>query len=222
MALSIQAVTHTQRERILALVEGHFADLKAKEIAPAKLTKTVSAFANADGGEVYIGVAEDKTTGQRTWEGFADPEAANGHIQAFEALFPLGRDFSYNFLSSVAAPGLVLQVLVHKTRDIKRATDGVPYLRRGAQSLPIDTPEKLRRLELDKGVASFESDTVSAELALVTNSIAVLEFMIEVIPTSEPEAWLHKQQLVQGGRPTWRAFYFSPTNRRHCCQSAVA
>lgn len=202
MTFSVQPVTPSQRQRILALTEGHFGDVKAKEIAPSKLTKAVSAFANADGGELYIGISENKSTGQRDWAGFANPEAANGHIQAFEALFPLGADFSYAFLSSDDDFGLVLQVLVHKTRDIKRASDGVPYLRRGAQSLPMDTPDKLRRLELDKGVVSFESDTVPADPMLVTNSLAVLEFMIQVIPTSEPAAWLQKQQLLQVGKPT--------------------
>lgn len=40
--------------------EGHFLDVKAIEIAPAKLTKTLSALSNAEGGEVYIGIAETR------------------------------------------------------------------------------------------------------------------------------------------------------------------
>jgi ATP-dependent DNA helicase RecG len=202
VSISVKGITPAQRARILATTESHFADVKAREIAPAKLTKTVSAFANADGGELHIGVAEDKAKGTLTWNGFADPEAANGHIQALEGLFPLGRDFSYTFLSSDADPGLVLQVLVLKTRDIKTASDGLPYLRRGAQSLPLDTPEKVRRLELDKGVVSFESDTIATDPQVVTNSNAVIGFMIEVIPTSEPDTWLQKQQLLLDGKPT--------------------
>jgi len=38
--------------------EGQFADVKAKEIAPSKLSKTISAFANSDGGDLYIGISE--------------------------------------------------------------------------------------------------------------------------------------------------------------------
>jgi ATP-dependent DNA helicase RecG len=43
---------------VLSYTEGHFLDLKAEEIKPSKLTKAISAFANADGGELYVGIAE--------------------------------------------------------------------------------------------------------------------------------------------------------------------
>ena len=65
--------------------EGHFLDVKAIEIVPAKLTRTFSALSNAEGGEVYIGIAENKAAGGlRSWRGFESVEKANGHIQAFE------------------------------------------------------------------------------------------------------------------------------------------
>lgn len=204
MSVAVSAITRDQEKRILDLAEGHFADLKAKEIKPAKLTKAIAAFANADGGELFIGVSEQIRGANRvrTWAGFSATEDANAHLQVFEGLFPLGQDFSYSFLSSSDSPGYVLHVLVHKTRDIKKASDGMAYLRRGAQSLPVDSPDKLRRLELDKGITSFESDTVGVELSLVANSETMIKFMLEVIPTSEPEAWLRKQLLTVGGKPT--------------------
>src|SRR5690606_33775099 len=83
MPIETTAVTPDQVRRILAREEGHFFDLKAIEIAPSKLTKTIAAFANASGGELYIGVAEVTTSGvkSRAWRGFADMEAANAHLQ---------------------------------------------------------------------------------------------------------------------------------------------
>lgn len=202
MSIERRTITAAQRDAILRLEEGHFADLKAIEIAPAKLTKTIAAFANADGGEVYVGIDEDKLTSTRAWRGFADTERANGHLQAFEPLFPLGTDFDYSFLHCDGAPGLVLQVQVRKTSDIKSATDGQVYLRRGAQSLPVATPMALKQLEYTKGLSSFESEIVNTDAALITNSIPVLEFMLNVIPTAEPESWLSKQQLLRQNRPT--------------------
>ena len=98
MAILVEAITKEQAVKILALDEGHFMDLKATEIQPAKLTQTLSAFANADGGDLYVGIAEVKPSKKRVWQGFADPEAANGHIQALESLFPLGHDFEYTYL----------------------------------------------------------------------------------------------------------------------------
>lgn len=202
MAITVESVTKDQADKLLSLEEGHFLDLKAKEIQPAKLTKALSAFANADGGELYIGIAENKATKSRSWQGFADQEAANGHIQALEGLFPLGQDFTYTFLKNDRLPGLVLQVFIRKTAAIMKASGGEIYTRRGAQSLRLTTDEDIRRLEYAKGLISFETNATQASTDTITNSTEIIEFMLQVIPTAEPEAWLAKQQLLRDGRPT--------------------
>jgi len=145
---------------------------------------------------------ENKATQTRHWRGFPNQEAANGHLQTFERLFPLGQDLQYGFLSCDGERGLVLQIQILKTRDIKRATDGRPYVRRGAQGLPVDTAEALRKLELDKGITSFETETIEVALAFVTDSYKIFEFLLEVVPSAQPEPWLRKQQLIRGNKPT--------------------
>jgi ATP-dependent DNA helicase RecG len=195
-------VSSAERDKILALAESHFCDLKSIAIQPAKLTRTISALSNAEGGEVYIGVAEDKATHIRTWQGFSVPEDANGHLQAFEPLFPLGEGYGYSFLSTENESGLVLKIDVGKSRDVKAASDGKVYIRRGAQNLPIDTAEALTRLRRNKGLVSFETELVNADSQIIANSIVTLEFMLDVIPTAEPEAWFRKQQVIQVDKPT--------------------
>lgn len=202
MSIPQVEITGEQADRILALQEGHFADLKALEIAPAKLTRSISAFANADGGELYIGIDEDKATGRRTWRGFSTVEDGNGHIQVFEQLFPLGQDFSYAFLSSPRGPGLVLQVQIQKTRDIVKASDGTPFLRRGAQCLPVTAPDALDRLRLNKGITSFETESVAVEPEIVLESHVLKDFLEHVVPHAEPEPWLKKNLLLRQGKPT--------------------
>jgi len=201
MAINVFEVSAEQVKSILDLDEGHFADLKSIDIAPAKLTKAISAFANADGGELFIGINEDRTTGVRTWHGFQNLEAANGHLQPFEALFPLGQEFEYEFLRADGYSGFVLKATIAKTLAIKRATDGKVYVRRGAASLPTETEESLKRLEYSKGISSFESELVNCETQEITNSQRIIEFMLRVIPAAEPEAWLRKQQLLREGKP---------------------
>src|SRR5438552_9278167 len=130
MSISTTKITDEQVQRLLALEENHFGDVKALEIAPAKLTRTISAFANASGGELYIGI-DEKTADPgkpRSWRGFKDTEAANSYLQVFERLFPLGQYYSYTFLESSVGPGLLLQVNVNKTREITVASDGIPYI----------------------------------------------------------------------------------------------
>lgn len=196
MAVTTSKITAAQRQRILDQTEGHFLDFKAIEIQPGKLTRTIAAFANTTGGELYIGIDDD-----HSWRGFKIPEHANGHIQALEALFPLGQFFDYTFLLNVEADGYVLQVTVHKTPDIKTSSQGEVYIRRGAQNLPV-RDAALDRLKLSKGVTSFETQTIDAPADVVENSAILLEFLIGVVPTAEPEPWLKKQLLLREGKPT--------------------
>lgn len=189
-------------EKLLACSEGHFLDLKSREIKPSKLSRTLSAFANAEGGELFIGIVEDKLQNLRTWEGFPVEEAANGHLQIFDELFPFGVDSMVTFLSADGLPGLVLKMEVPKSREIKHASDGKVYARRGAQNLPIESHERLEILRRDKGLSSFEIETVGCDPSTITNSEAIIAFMLEVVPTSEPEQWLRKQQVLIEDKPT--------------------
>jgi ATP-dependent DNA helicase RecG len=201
MAIDTRDLTAFEVEKLLSKEEGHFLDMKAAAIKPARLTKSLSAFANADGGELFVGIGqrEDNSWG---WEGFEQIESANGHLQAFEEFFPLGQDFQYSFLTAPERNGYVLHILVLKTRDIKRASDGTPYLRRGAQCLPIRDADALQRLQRSKGVISFEDSTVQAPVSAVDDSLTVTGFMIEVVPNAEAHEWLAKQQLLVEAKPT--------------------
>ena len=202
MALVTTKIDHVQYSDLLGRGEGHFLDFKSKRITAAKITKILSAFANADGGEIYIGIEDTGPIELARWSGFENIESANGHIQALEEFFPLGAYFKYQFLSCDGLPGLVLHCEVLKTPDIRAASDGNIYLRRGAQSLPQTTPEQIERLKLNKGINSFEDHLVNRELSEITNSLAILDFMLSNIPTADPEPWLKKQQLIMDGRPT--------------------
>lgn len=205
MDIKIEKINNDQVQQILAAEESHFLDLKSINVAPSELTKALSAFANSSGGELYIGIDEQidpNGAKVRTWRGFADIEAANGHLQIFEQLFPLGQYYSYTFLNAQGYSGMVLQTNVNKTREITKASNGTVYIRRGAQKLPITTPDALKRLELDKGIFSFENETADVGLEIITNSVTIIEFLLNVIPTAEPKDWLIKQQLIRGDKPT--------------------
>lgn len=201
MAIDIQTIDSDEVTKILRIEEGHFAELKAIDIRPAKLTKTISAFANAEGGELFIGVSED-SAGHRSWAGFVNQEAANGHIQALEEFFPLGSGFEYMFLSNSENAGLVLRVDVSKTAHIGSASDGSVYVRRGAQSLKITSDEALDRLRRNKGIVSFETELVNVDPSEISNSEQIIEFILNVVPSSEPSRWLSKQQLIKNDKPT--------------------
>ena len=189
--------------KTIALEEGHFLEVKSTGVSPAKLTRTVSAFANADGGELFIGIDERQGRTQKSWNGFARMEDANGHVQALEEVFPLGENISYEFLRPPGGRrGLVLHVTIQKSREVKFASDRLPYVRRNAANQPVRTPESLALLRRNKGLTSFETETVAVPHDIVTNSEVIIEFMLAVVPIAEPQPWLRKQLLLLEDKPT--------------------
>jgi len=195
-----RTIPASEATRLLRLHESHFIDLKRIEILPAKLSESVSAFANTVGGELFIGIGEnpDKT---RFWRGFDSMEDANGLFQVIGQMTALGSHYSATFFSSNALPGFVLHLLIPKTRDIVTATNGNIFVRHNAQNIKVVGPEALQRLKLDKGIVSFEDETVNVPLSRITNSTTTIQFMLDVVPSSEPDQWLDKQNLIVGEKP---------------------
>ncbi len=204
MKVEVFEITDEQVNQILQLHEGHFYDVKRIDIKPAKLTNSLSAFANADGGDIYLGISEDKKeqTKTRQWLGFSDPEAANAHIQVIHENFPFGQYITAAFLKNKSKKGFVLHLQIHKTKEITKASDGFPYVRRGAQNLPVKSHEDLKKLEFDKGISSYEKQTLGIPLDFITDSETVKKFVTRVVPSSKPEPWLRKQLLIENNKPT--------------------
>ena len=65
MSIEVITITTEQATRILQYEESHFFDLKSIDIKPGKLSKSISAFANADGGELLIGICEYTEGGKK-------------------------------------------------------------------------------------------------------------------------------------------------------------
>jgi ATP-dependent DNA helicase RecG len=204
MPVSLRTLTPQQHDALLAIEESHFIDLKGSAITPANLTKTASAFCNTSGGEIFLGIEESVGLfgKQRKWSGLKDQEAGNAYFQVLEAMSPLGNHYEAEFLAADGVPGLVLHLTFFKTQDILSASSGKVHVRRSAQNLPVDGDEAVERLKYDKGIKSFEDEVTTAPLSEINNSVVLLDFLLEVVPTSEPEEWLSKQRVITGDRTT--------------------
>lgn len=186
---------------LLAQQEGHFFDIKSKRIDPSKLSQAICALANADGGEICVGIEDHAASGVR-WDGFTNEEAANDHINLLEELFPTSEAFNYRFLSSEKFSGLVLSCEVFKNQGVWKDSKDVVYLRKDAQNLKQNTPEKIERLRLNKGINSYEDQKVSLPIEDLLKSNTFSEFISGVVPKAEPSAWLRKQKLVRDEQST--------------------
>lgn len=203
MNYSTDTLTDEKILQLFSIEENHFNDFKAKDITGKKLSKSISAFANASGGDIYVGIREENDTKIKHWEGFPNIEDANAIIQVVESIPIIENYYELEFLKHPTLLTYVLKICVFKTQAIVKATDGKIFVRKGAQCLPIDTPEKLRRLELDKGITSFENEPVGeSELIDATESEVYGFFAKSIIPEVDAVKWLVKQRLVRDEKLT--------------------
>lgn len=194
-------ITKQEADAILANPEGHFVDFKSKRIAPSKLSRTISAFGNAEGGDVYIGI-EDPSQIDLRWDGFSSYEEANAFIDLLHNLFPEGEVFSYKFLRCQSYPGLILNCESFKNQLIWKDLQGDVYLRKGAQNLKQDTFDKQDRLRLNKGISSHEDSKVDFSISELVDSDAFAEFKSNIVPHVESETWLRKQKIIRDDHAT--------------------
>lgn len=178
--------------------ESHFYDRKAKEIKSAKVEKIAVAFANADGGEFVIGIADDKDEPDpaKRWQGAKDLEQLNSHLQVLFSVTP-ALDVRYEVLRCDKRAGLVLRVMVEKTAEVHKTSDGTVYQRYGAQSLPLNEPNKITELAFAKGAKSFE-DQLLKELPAehVVESEEIAKFLADYSPKTDPLEFCINQNLL--------------------------
>lgn len=189
--------------QLFNIEEDHFNEFKAKEVSGKKLSKCISAFANASGGDIYVGIREETDTKIKHWEGYASIEDTNSLIQIVEGIPSIENYYEFELLKHPVLKSYVAKITIFKTQLIVPSTDGTIFVRKGSQSLPVDTVEKKRRLELDKGIASFEDEPVGeSAIEDATKSVVFERFMETVVPEAEPLQWLIKQRLTRGNKLT--------------------
>lgn len=196
----VYEIDREQAEKIITVEESFLNDVKAKEIKPAKLSETISAFANAGGGDVYLGISETGQEKIREWNGFEDVEAANDIIQTLFQAHPFGNHLLFEYFKCSDLEGLVLHITVRKVKEIVKSTKGDVFVRLNAGKAKISSDEQLKKLELDKGIVTFEDEWVNVNLEKIENSLSIINFMMNVVPSAEPLAYLNNKELIRDGQ----------------------
>ncbi len=178
--------------------ETHFFDRKGAKIDGRGIQKIVVGFANADGGEFIIGLADDKdepNVGNR-WQGLSTIEEFNPVLQNMFSLEP-SVDLKYEFLKCKYKTGYLLRVLIEKSSSVHKTTDNNVYQRYGAQTIPIKDPQKILELSFAKGTTTYEDQSISdLLLESVVESDELKDFLFDYSPKTDPLDFILNQNLA--------------------------
>nr|WP_246889952.1 ATP-binding protein [Pseudomonas protegens] len=180
---------------MLEIDEDHFNDVKSKRIAPAKLQETLVAFANSDGGDLYVGIEDKSEQGER-FVGFDEPEEANAIIATLlEQTTPAVENLSWEFLSA-EGKGLVLHFSIPKSPKVHYTANGDCYIRVNAQKIKIKG-ERVTQLGYSKGAELYENKALQeVDLEDISEGEMLDEYMSRVNSNLKPEVFLKKQRLL--------------------------
>jgi len=199
MSFERRKVSYKFYLKLLERAEAQLIDFKDKRIKPSKLCQTVSALANSEGGEIFVGISEEPER-QFTWDGFKNEEEANGIIQAVEEVLYVKCPYDMDFLAH-EKDGLVLRITICKSSHIIYTSEKKVYRRSNARNVELKTIDDIRQLELDKGAATYEDMAIDADLDIISDSEVIYKFLMGNDYDIDPRQFLKKNNLVDRDRP---------------------
>ncbi|MBP3411881.1 MAG: hypothetical protein J6K89_01340 [Oscillospiraceae bacterium] len=143
--------------------------------APELWSRSLSALANTNGGELYLGL-EENDKGTLSPALFSSVQEAEAVLPILQELLPLRHLYSVSLYEWYEG-GWILHVVVCRTASPLCAGDGAAYIRSGDRDLPCDTAEKLHALRSEKGLCSYEDELTEFVLEDLRGSYALQEVL---------------------------------------------
>ena len=144
-------------EKLKTMPEGQFFDRKSERLAPKDFSHQLSAFANASGGMVVIGIEDDgKVTGVSAVRENSFRQAAFDNLQ-------VPPEYKIEVVPCMLDSGVNGNIMLFhidpSANEIIKLKNGDAYLRVGDSSRKLNA-EMLAALEYSKGIKSYESRLV--------------------------------------------------------------
>lgn len=193
--MEVRLIEQDEVQALLNLNEDHFNDVKSKRITPSKLQQTFVAFANSDGGDLYIGIEDKKEAGERLI-GFDEQEDANALISTLlEDTTPSVENVVVEFLQ-IEGKGLVLHLGIPKSPKVHYTAADDCFIRINAAKRKIKG-ERITQLSYSKGAEPYERRGLdSVDIEDLTDGDLLSDYMKRVGTHLQPRAFLRKQRLL--------------------------
>lgn len=198
MKIDIKNISIKDADKIIEKEESHFYDFKSKEVSGTKIQKIAVAFANADGGEVFVGIKDikDEAITSKRWDGMASMEDYNSILSSLMLITPT-LDVSKIFITCSEYSGYVLNIKVEKSSQVHCTSSNEYYLRNGAQSLKLTTNEQITDLKFAKGTVTYENELVPQALPeIIYENDNIIDFLKDLSPQTDPLEYCFSENLI--------------------------
>lgn len=218
--LNAREIIEQEFYSIINQKEGNFLDFKSKAISGTSLQEAIVALANADGGEIIIGILdESQAVGEKRIDGFDKIEDANQLIHNyFKLIKPSLIDAKHEFLFYKQKYILILNI---PAKDTVYRTGGEDvFLRKGAQNLKLNEDE-IKILEYSKGARKREEETINVDKEVVLQSDYIKEYCKRVPVLQDPDSFFKKETLIYENKPRIAAVITLSDSPQSCMKCGV-
>ena len=171
--------------------EGQFFDRKSARLAPKELASHISAFANASGGTVVLGI---ENSGEVTG---INRDQENSLRQAGMDFLEILPEYKAELISTADGIPLLVLTVQPSHNIIIKTKSGDAYLRVGDQSRKLSATQ-LMELEYSRGTRSFENTIVDAASVQDLDMDMIAEYARLMNPVaSEPLELLSGRGLIR-------------------------
>ncbi len=145
-----------EENRLLFLPQDDFHAFHSAQSPVEQWSASLSALANSNGGELYLGLLPD-STGALRFSPFSTEEEAENLLPALREFLPLSHLYSLT-LYSLSHGECVLLITICRTAGLLCAGNGAAYVRSKGKNVVCSDPERLRNLRWEKGLCSYEDE----------------------------------------------------------------
>jgi len=189
-----KTISEQEFKKITTRKEDLFYDRKGSAIQPKDLQKTIIAFANSEGGNIDIGIDDNKNC-----DGFNEMSKYDSVLkEGIFAVNPPISDLKYDFLEYNGK--FVLLITIPKSERVHETSKSEVYLRVGASNKKLNQAE-IQVLKYKKGELKFEEETKNIDLIAIENSRYLKEYIKKLKLSAKPLDFLISNGYVYNQKP---------------------
>lgn len=196
---NFRKISKKEFEFILLNEEGDYSDFANSMISGKRLQEKIVEFANAEGGDVFVGI-HDRSDGRKDRnDGFDTVECASKVIDAaYRDVKPSINNLEHEFL--MYENKIIVKLVIPSSNQVHRTADGKVLVRKGAKKIELKG-EDIKLLRYKKGVERYEDEVKNIDFDLFLNSNYFTKFLKRVGFSGSKEEYLKKNNFMYNNKP---------------------